>query len=562
MSKNVHSAQARVRMVVEDAGEFEVVQFSMDIAKNSIPKCTVLVAVGRVASTGVTPAKIHAQANNFKKMRKAFVYLEMEGEYDEDNMWPEGEFLAFEGLVEGTALAKVNGALHHVVHLVHWLAALDFASSLCQQSHTANPVEYTYRAVVSPLIKRAAIKPRGSGLSLFAEESVVSAANIKQDLWGKALKPFLYGLAQQKGIIRRGALTDCGELTGANQDALHALTRIESSDITLGLENSCFTPPLALGAGRDGVIPPAVAGKISAAITSEAAESFTNVTLWGKLVGAYASSFMFSVIPLIDRAIVVPFIPGLRDVYCKTIRAREYSNINLSGTLQRPIRVVGVFDNAQTGTGVASGQVPANLVGVGGCYAPADGDPAGMIFMTRAPVWLTGLGTSGFIASRSSGIATRAPTGGVGVVEAGNPAIRGNKDGMDRDGLLQTMHETYNAYAHAVYVSEALRGRVGEISGKLRFDIAPGSTVKIEGAKETFLEEDQLGEDLYASVMRVTVAINAEAGKAGTAFSIAFHRNSDENESDSTSVDKHPLYSTKFIGAPLIKGLDFGGCCE
>ena len=123
----------------------------------------------------------------------------------------------------------------------------------------------------------------------------------------------------------------------------------------------------------------------------------------------------------------------------------------------------------------------------------------------------------------------------------------------------------YDDYARAVYIHQALRGRTGQLNGKLRFDIAPGSTVKIEGTSEPFLKDDGLGYNLIGDVIRVTIAINAESAQASTAFQLGNVRTESENEDDLTSIDQHPLYTTKFLGAPLVPALGFGGenesCC-
>ena len=68
---------------------------------------------------------------------------------------------------------------------------------------------------------------------------------------------------------------------------------------------------------------------------------------------------------------------------------------------------------------------------------------------------------------------------------------------------------------------------------------------------------------LYATVARVSFRLNAEEGNAGTGFSFAHARTEEENKSDKTSLEKHPLYETKFVGAPLIDEYQFKNedCC-
>jgi hypothetical protein len=102
-----------------------------------------------------------------------------------------------------------------------------------------------------------------------------------------------------------------------------------------------------------------------------------------------------------------------------------------------------------------------------------------------------------------------------------------------------------------------LKGRIGEVSGKLRFDIAPGSSVRVETgrAKNIPAADDQLAQNMYATVMQVSYLVNAEAGQAGTAFTLAHVRTESENKADATSVEKPPMYKRAWRGAPMIKGL-------
>jgi hypothetical protein len=107
-------------------------------------------------------------------------------------------------------------------------------------------------------------------------------------------------------------------------------------------------------------------------------------------------------------------------------------------------------------------------------------------------------------------------------------------------------------YATHWYMSEILQQRYGELSGPLRFDIAPGSIVKIETPIRD-REHETNNENLYASVMSVTFAINADKATAGTSFSIAHTRTQEELDSD-YSTDTAPLYGkTKWLGGPLAK---------
>ena len=111
-----------------------------------------------------------------------------------------------------------------------------------------------------------------------------------------------------------------------------------------------------------------------------------------------------------------------------------------------------------------------------------------------------------------------------------------------------------NGFAQQWFVIEMLKARQGELTGKLRFDIAPLSTVKIESARENFVPGDALGAPLYGTVLRVTIAIDAERRTAGSGYTIAHIRSEAENSDGRTSVDKPPMYKEPFVGCALIDG--------
>lgn len=119
-----------------------------------------------------------------------------------------------------------------------------------------------------------------------------------------------------------------------------------------------------------------------------------------------------------------------------------------------------------------------------------------------------------------------------------------------------------NGYAHAVFATERLRGRSGQVADKLRFDICPGSLVEIQSLGDRFIQRSNLADSLYGRVIGASIGINAEKTAAGTSFQIEFLRTAAENASDDYSVAKHPLYADAFRGGPLVDALQFGDCEE
>jgi len=557
---------------------FEVASFTADFGINDIPTATCVLAIGRNAANGTTEAKIHQHLDELKEFVEVKVYFSAEGEWSRQNDWPSGEFVIFEGKIQGIGFQKVNGKVELVAHLQHWLMDLNHGSAINEGMHPTIPMEYTHGAVYTGLFRSSigtgVANVKGVGIASSALAQVVNFDNVVDDLWGEVLKPLLCALGQQEGVQLNTELAadTCFDLPnagviGPNDIATAALKRIEGLTTSMvspcSSDISCYTPKLELDLPSGATaIPDTVVDAITAAIMSTTVSSFVRSTLWSKLV-EFGETFQFDVIPLADKALVAPKTFGLRKTWCKKIKAADYATVALSSIIDKPMRGVAVVSTGITfDTGVLEG---THTLGVGGCYSPDPPPINGMIHIIRPPAWLEGVPTGGH-----SPTATTGAGGAGGVSTATTPAPLsssrvGNRDNADRSTILKTTIEMYEAYAHAMYVQNVLRTRSGSLSGKLRFDISPGSVVEIEGTSDKFLNAgDKAAQTLVGTVIRVAIAINAEKAKAGTSFRLRDLRTTAENADDRTSSDFHPLYVTIFKGAPLVDDLlmpEGADCC-
>ena len=99
--------------------------------------------------------------------------------------------------------------------------------------------------------------------------------------------------------------------------------------------------------------------------------------------------------------------------------------------------------------------------------------------------------------------------------------------------------------------------RYGELSGILRFDIAPGSILKID----TPTAENRLtgiGKNfVVATVTSVSFVIDSERGIAGTSFGLGHIRQPNEETKEKFTTAGPPMYSknpaapTAWYGGPL-----------
>lgn len=527
----------------------DLVSYQSNWELNGIPSCEIQVAVGREGKT-LEVAAIHEYLREMEVLVPVEVYLLVELTGTDftylPDPWPEDYFLAFDGYVVGASTSTGFGSARIGLSCTHWMSDLAFSSAVSRSSSPRNPGEFSFGAAFRGLA--------GAGGQAFYStthpRSFITAAAIQTDLWGEGIAKWFDYLCRQDRF--QVALTSTAA-ADKNNEALAALKRIEGF-AGGDFEDYEYGTPLRLdlhsiGAGQ-------LSAGISMAINAVAAESIATTTLWDRLAGDLAGQYLFAVVCLIDRALVVPFTPGLR-AYWREIDATEYDSIETVFELPRPLRGVGLvgYTNSIAGGISAMNQNPPQpgaaaspLVGLGGYYENPDAHfRRGMTLIKYAPPWLSNITTcvfNGRVAADPAKVKSTAasPDGAVPASSTLHP--------LSRFGQAKTL---WNDYARMLYVLERLKGRRMNLRGRLRFDIAPGSTVRVVIDKEKFVRQE-LGEteDLIGHVNRVTVTIDCEAMKAYTLFNLSHLRSDTENTQDATSTARHFLYEDVFTGAPLL----------
>jgi hypothetical protein len=531
-------------LTVEGAGDFKLAQFVASFGINDIPKATCMLAIGRDARNVDVRAQIHDAADKLTSLRKATVKFKPVGDYDADNEWPEGAKVIFDGYFAGFSYRKVAGKVQVVAQLIHWLVDLGFSSSLSSRTHPSNPTQLTFPAAM----------PQGAGsggkaafvAGLAGHKDL--AMNVPADLWG-AIKTYLSDVAQYDSWEPVAGVDAClGSGTiKQNGRALKALKRIEGPGMhgtALAYEHGKALPIF----GGVQLIGEACAS----AIINEMTESMIHNTFWDVIVGQYCAGFALAVVPLVDTAIIVADTPGYRTPWTVTLKPDEYAMIDSNSLIPKPLKAVAVTADASSYTGANIGVTEREVLdkSLGGCFvSQAPEDDQGVLLVIAPPPWLQGITGVGEYAGASAGSNEASKT-------ATTPEGVGRKPKDPTPGVMyDEANGAYSRYAQAVFIQNMLRGRSGSISGKLRFDIAPGSTIRIQSSPELFLGgEDELATDLFASVQRVTISINAESQEAETAFQLAHIRTKKENGEERTSADSHPLFGDAVVaGAPLVK---------
>jgi hypothetical protein len=153
----------------------------------------------------------------------------------------------------------------------------------------------------------------------------------------------------------------------------------------------------------------------------------------------------------------------------------------------------------------------------------------------------------------------------LGFIPAATPLTSSNTGTTTDFAKIRTI---FDKWAEEVYIKNALRGRTQTVSGRLRFDIAPGSIVRVTSAQESVLPDedapariDNLGFDTFGEVARVSIVINAEAPSASTSFLLTNVRTHSEylgtNPENVYNTDSPGIYTKESVhgrgkhGSPL-----------
>lgn len=520
----------------------DVVRFGCTFEGSSVPSAGLVVAVG--ADADGNPATIHANIDKIVSGAAAEVFLTVIPQGSDNLKEPllnlKDEVRIWLGRVAGVAINRSLDEASVLIQLTHWLEDLNGPSSLNSVVHPHSSGDFAHGAIYPGLRTKGGEAGTRTWVPLIDDKEIaITDGALETDLWKNILHPWLLRMAQAD-IAKVDTFP--GESTNGNVDAQAALARMTNA--------SKFAVPLAMNLTKaDGG---AIAAGVRNALTSESFQSWVHTTLWGKLIGEWVPSYFFTVIPRIEDALVVPFAGSLRTPYIAvngdeySINDHDHTHSSSVNLMTQQLRAVGVW-HAATMDLNGNGAPQTEDVGyktIAGWYQSSR--PSGMVLIKESPNWLQNAVSPGTYAADS---ADADRTNGVGHAAAPGGGAPPKKTAPG--AVVKSLKNILDNFAHHWYTLEQLKGRTLEISGKLRFDIAPGSTLKIQGGAGKTVGNDQLNVIYFATVLRTSIMLDCENQQAGTAFSLAHVRTAAENASNDSSVETPPLYTKAWTGAPL-----------
>lgn len=551
-------------------------QFSAAFGLNQIPEATCSISVGRNAWT-TTEAIINKIGDQLTSMMPATITATFTGEYKPGQKWPSTPVVMFDGYLTGMSYQKVAGRVQPVLHFIHWLVDLGFSSAISSVTHPDIASSMVSLAVM--YVSSQSVGSGTDGYPAFLPELIGHdqlAADLSTDLWG-ALKSYLCAMSQYDGFSPIGSETssinpgcqgaDTLSALRTNNRAGNALARIEgpAGQCSAGAINNNYKYGAALNfASLEAAIPDA-ADSVAQTIGRTSLSDMAQKTLWDVLVGYYCPMFGLILCPAIDRAVIMPDVPGWRGndgSYRRCITPDEYDFIEETSMIPMPLRGVVVTGSVATDGGVnqqsaSTGSSPT----LAGAYAvPGTSNASdGTILYVPLPGWLNQLPLTDTAGGDSNGT-TDSST--INTATTAGAAAAPSSTKQSPKQLIPSTVGMLNCYAKMVYVQNALRGRSANMSGRLRLDIAPGTHLQIMGNPEQFLgSQDNLGGLRFGQVVRTTYEIDAESRRAATSFQITALRNLAENVDDRFTTAEHPLFpgSMGQGGLPLTADMDLPG---
>lgn len=513
----------------------DVISVSATFALNTIPTASVVLAVGKNADEKI--ATIHTWKEEITARAPAEIYVKISNMVGERIGMVEGTYKVFEGYVAGIGYQRSHNHANYVVHLVHWLDDLNNSSAINGNWFPGVPHDWAQQAVVDRIGENGAIG--AGGLIPSVSSKFANSDSIKTDLWKKTVKPLLAKIAGFSGDGEQEKYAG-GTLAGeTNSAANNALKRMPGDGpyVPLGLKLS--------GGGLN------LENSIAIFFSNTIGSSFVQNSMWSKLLNDYAAQFLFAISPAVEWATPIPFCAGLRfSGDAKEITAKEYAYANFTANMSQLLEAVYIHYPAGSATNVPNDPLAGNArLSFYKPWAqfPEANNPdvkKGLKLFKTAPGWLANLDPATITAL----------TAGIGVYDF--TATRSGKTLPAGAVGTKTAHEqedgTILNFAKHWYLTEILQQRYGEFSGPLRFDIAPGSIIKIHTPpRDQDLEEDN--PYVIASVMSVAYVINSERATAGTSFTIAHTKTEKENTDDLYSTPSPPLYKEAWYGGPLAK---------
>jgi hypothetical protein len=524
--------------------KIDIASFNITYALDAIPQATITPTVGREPRSG-------SEANAVEALLDAApftpIQIFIKGETTEDS--PRGqefpgfvydeEMKVFDGYYQGVSYRSqrnpAGGSVQVQGSAAGWLVGLTGTSSKNKVNAVKGPGGF---AEITNL--------KGEGVGLFDLSSAVisTPGSAGVDLWKEYIKELYYQITEEPNVW--------GE--SDNTSATEALDKMDDEATFDGAADNTLV--LALQAAGVDVPDYILAKWFAVEVAHKVFKGWRMSNLWDSL-RAVAHAFKFRIVPLIDTATCAPVFGALAGEPYVFIETDEYDDVYLDA--QTPALISKVVLTGSVGMSSSPWATESRKSAVIGIATAEDAwfgpvaPVTGITVVRNAPSWLEAEASIGKLSRQSLG-------GDKNVVpDAVNPTA--NAKAPDDD-----YQEKFNNYitselgdrlARAILLDEIFSIRQGQLSGRFRLDVCPGSTVAVTVIDDRFSSFNDDPKYVYGLVHVVQIGMDSGGaggtGKAFTRFGLQNVRTGQEQTGFGGYLvaESHPLYETAFRGARL-----------
>jgi hypothetical protein len=548
---------------------FSIVSFVSSFNINDIPICEVEIAIGANISKDDGSVSPGDDITYLKKSgTKATVQGAFDGEMYPGGEWPSGQHILFEGIVMSSGSNVSHASAEYKVTLAHWLMHLQTCQAV---SRYLDPSSITRRDFSTTLQLDPDQTANGDAPRIVQSYLDFDDDKVTEDLWAHGVRQVLASFMESENAQAKadGSIeTDnCAELLSVPTDAgVAAFARIQGPSESLPKAYSDYAVPVQLQVGIGELAPPGVFDSIMRLINGIGIEYLQSSSIWSVLTapGGILSQLQLALVPLVDSAIVVPICRSLTDHYETVISTYDSVSFQRRSSMHIPVRAVAVGGQTRN----IAGALNTNDTSFG-CFPKLnlniDTKAFGVLHTENLPEWLKELTIPG-TPFRDD----------ITLPGVANPDKDNVAETEDNEKMIDDAAALVESIAETIYVDMKNMASSGFVVSRLRFDISPGSTVRITNLvrdEGEVLSSNHLRHesaiDAVAYVMNVTTIITTSASGSPTCYTqynLSHVRDiTDSNytggetssESDRYSVARPPLYARAFKGAPLVETLRY-----
>lgn len=487
--------------------EIPIADLTVTYALNSVPTCTIKAAVGWDEYNA--PAATVDALNAAGYMTPLEVVVRDEG----DSPFGSGEKKVFEGFVAGPRNdATAKQSVGAVVDGVGILNELQLGNKLSWLFHNTSPGN-----LFEPCVKDTGSHGGTNGPYLDGSQSI-PVSNVAQDMWGNGILPVFKILAE------KGDRLALGMEGPPNTRAIAALQKITTNP-------NCPLRVIQRAAGASQYLEKGLAVQI--------ANISSGTSFWDTLV-SLCSTWSLAIVPRVEIAYLVPFIEAAQHYYTTITLDHMFSVAANDFTERANCRGVVLVGQAQN---IYSAESDSAANPGAGFLGKADGFQLGIAEANgqfKAYEWPSCYGAA-VIQGASQKNIPRAKTN--------FPTLKKPEAQRPESSVAKTKEAELGSFmdqvAEARFRRDLVAARMCNVVGPLRFDICPGTQVRLE-----MIGGGDSASYMYGVVTQVDIRINAEQPYASTTFAVS-HLRTEAQQASAAVSSTHPVFGRIFVGDTL-----------